>query len=146
MLFLEDILKYILERQLNSKHFCDNFLKQSKVKLLTQFCLGVSCLRWAQIQTSRYVFFAVAGKVKYGCVCNASITSNVSIPMLQMKVCFLWTPWKKIYGSILSQNYSGISRIYLLGDTNVNFSVNIIILNAAIIKYLTETVIFEDGF
>ena len=53
---------------------------------------------------------------------------------------------KRIYGSILRQNYSEISRIYLFRDTNFNFSVNIIIVNATIIKYLTETAIFEDGF
>ena len=64
--------------------------------------------------------------------------------MLQMNICFLWTPW--IDGSILSQNYSEISRIYLLGDANFHFSVNTISLNATIIKYLTETAIFEDGY
>ena len=44
---------------------------------------------------THYVFFAIAGQVKQSCVCNASNASNVSIPMLQMKVCFLWTPWKE---------------------------------------------------
>ena len=62
--------------------------------------------------------------------------------MLQMKVCFS----EKNLRSILSQNDSEISQIYLFGHTNFNFSVNTIILNATIIKYLTETAIFEDGF
>ena len=53
---------------------------------------------------------------------------------------------KRIYGSILHQHYSQISRIYLFADTNFNFSVNTIMLNATIIKYLAETVIFEDSF
>ena len=44
---------------------------------------------------------------------------------------------------MLSQNYS---EMYLFGNTNFNFSVNTIILNYTIIKYLTETVIFEDKF
>ena len=47
---------------------------------------------------------------------------------------------------MLSQNYSEISRAYLFRDTNFNFSVNAIILSAIIIKYLTETAIFEDDF
>ena len=46
----------------------------------------------------------------------------------------------------MSQNYSEISWIYLFGETNFNFSVSSIILNATIIKYLTETGIFEDSF
>ena len=46
----------------------------------------------------------------------------------------------------MSQNYSEISRIYLFGNINFNFNVNTIILNATIIRYLTETAIFEDGF
>ena len=42
---------------------------------------------------------------------------------------------KRIDGSILSQNYSKISRIYLFGNTNFNSSVKTITLNAIIIKY-----------
>ena len=53
---------------------------------------------------------------------------------------------KRIDGSVLSQNYSEINRIYLFGDTNFNFSLNTVILSASIIKYLTETGIFEDDF
>ena len=54
--------------------------------------------------------------------------------------------FKRIYGSILSQNYSEMSRIYLFGASNFNFSVNTIILNTTIVKYLTQTAKFEDGF
>ena len=61
--------------------------------------------------------------------------------MLQMKVCFS----EKNLRSILSQNYSEISQIYLFGGTNFDFSVNTIILNTSIIKNLTETAIFEDS-
>ena len=53
---------------------------------------------------------------------------------------------KRIYRFTFSQNYSEISRIHLFDDTNFNFSVNTIILNATIIKYLTEAELFEDGF
>ena len=75
------------------------------------------------------------------------------LPMLQMFLfqCFKWKSassdfLEKNLRYVLSQNYSEISQIYLFGGTNFNFSVNIIILNVSIIKYLTETAIFEDGF
>ena len=74
-------------------------------------------------------------------------------PVLQMFLfqCFKWKLasselLEKNLRSILSQNYSEITRVYLFSDTNFNFSVNSIILSAIIIKYLTETTIFEDGF
>ena len=35
------------------------------------------------------LFFVTAGQVKWSCVTNAFNASNVSIPMLQMKVCLL---------------------------------------------------------
>ena len=53
---------------------------------------------------------------------------------------------KREDGSVLSQNYSEISRIYLLGDTVIDNSVNTIIPNVTISKYLTKTAIFEDDF
>ena len=75
------------------------------------------------------------------------------IPVLQM---FLFQCFKRNFASselveknlrfILSQNYSEISRIYLFGDTNFNFSVNTIILSATIIKVLTETAILKTAF
>ena len=116
--------------RLTSKHFCDNFLKQSKVKLLTRLCLKPTLLSLNSniAFKTHYVFFAIAQQV-----------NRVVFPMLLNSL-------KRIDGSILNQNYSVISRIYLFGDTYFNFSVNTIILNATIIKYLTKTVIFEDGF
>ena len=83
--------------QLTSKHFCDNFLKQSKTFYTTlprSKPSSLSSISNIAFKT-HYVFFAIAGQVKQSCVCNASNASNVSIPMLQMKVCFLWTPWKE---------------------------------------------------
>ena len=119
--------------QLTSKHFCDNFLKQSKTFYTTLPRSKPSSL--SSISNiafkAHYVFFAIAGQVKQSCVCNASNASNVSIPMLQMKVCFLWTPWKE-FKVHLESNYSEISRVYFFGDTNFNFSVNTIILSAII--------------
>ena len=42
---------------------------------------------------------------------------------------------KRTNGSVLSQIYFEISRIYLFGNTNFNFTKNTIILNAITIKY-----------
>ena len=76
------------------------------------------------------------------------------VPMLQIFLfqCFKWKfgsseiLQKNLRSILLSQNCSEISQIYLFGDTNFNFSVKTIILNATIIEYLTETAIFEYGF
>ena len=67
------------------------------------------------------------------------------LPMLQM---FLFQCFKlkfasselleKNLQSILTQNYSEISRVYLFGNTNFNFSVDTVILSAIIIKYLLK--------
>ena len=116
--------------RLTSKNFRDNFLKQSKVKLLARLRLKPTLLSLNSniAFKTHYVFFAIAQQV-----------NRVVFPMLLNSL-------KRIDGSILNQNYSVISRIYLFGDTYFNFSVNTIILNATIIKYLTKTVIFEDGF
>ena len=138
MLFLEGIPKDISERQLTSKHFCDNFLKQSKVQLLTRLHLGVSQLSWVQVQTelsglTTSFFNCRAGRINLSFQCFQCFkcfycnTSNESLLPLNSL--------KRIERSFLSQNYSEMSRIYFFGNTNFSFSVNTIILNAIIFKY-----------
>ena len=139
MLFLKDVPKYISERQLTSKYFCDNFLKQSKVQLLTRPRLGVSHPCWVQVQKKAF-------KTHWSFLQLQSLSNKVVFPMLPMLQMFRshnasdesllpLNSLKRIDGSILSQNYSKISRIYLFGNTNFNSSVKTITLNAIIIKY-----------
>ena len=71
-----------------------------------------------------------AGEIKlcFQCFkCSYSNASNKSLVPLNSL--------NRSDGSILSQYYSEISRIYLFGSTNFNYSINTIILNATIIKY-----------
>ena len=138
MCYFWRLFRNISERQLNKKHFCDNFLKQSKVQLLTRLRPGVSHLLWAQLkhsfQDSLSLFSncrAVEIEFCFQCFqrfkCLISNASNESLLPLNSL--------KRIDSSTLSQNYSEISWIYLPGDTNFNISVNSIILNAFFIKY-----------
>ena len=107
----------------------------SKVILLTRLYLRVS--------------FFVELKFKYGFQDSLSRFlqlqsrwNRVMFPMLPMFRMFLFQCFKsnllplnsskRIDGSVLSQNYSEISWIYLFGDNNFNFSLNTIILNATI--------------
>ena len=148
MLFLEDIPKYISERQLISKYLFDNFLKQSKASYTTLSWSKLSLLSSSSniAFTTHKVLFCNyrAGEIElffqcFECFkCFYSSASNESLLPLNSL--------ERIDGSILSQNYSETSRIYFFGETNFNFSSNTIFLNATIIKYLTETAIFEDSF
>ena len=124
---MEDTPKYISEHQVTSTHFWDNFLKQSKVKLLTRLCFGVSYfveLKFKQsFQESLCPFCNCrAGKIEL-CFqyfqCFKCFYSNASHENLLHLNCL-----KRIDGSILSPYYSEISRIFLFGDINFNFSVN----------------------
>ena len=147
--FLGDVPKYISERKLTSKYFCDNFLKQSKVQLLTRPRPGVSHLCWVQVQKklsrlTRLFCNCRAGKIKLCFQCfqcfkffypNASNESLLPLNSL-----------KRIDGSILSQNYSEISWIYLFGNTNFNSSVKHYYPKCHYYQILTETAIIKTAF
>ena len=107
----------------------------SKVKVFTQLCLEVSHLRWAQFPTQLLRLTTSFSQLQ-------GRWNRVVFAMLPMLQMFLFQCFKRKFASselleknlrsILSQNYSEISRVYFFGDTNFNFSVNTIILSAII--------------
>ena len=131
---------------MTSKHFCDSFLKQSKTSYTTSPRSKPSSLSSSSniLFKTHYIFFAVAEQVKELCFqwfqcfkcSNSNALNERSLPLNSLK---------RIDVSILSQNYSERSCIYLFGDTNFNFSVNTITLNAPLsniylkVRYLKTT-------
>ena len=132
-------------RQMTSKHFCDNFQKQSKTSYTTSPQSKPPLLSSSSniaFKTDYDFFFNWrAGEIALCSQCFQCFYSKASNESL-----LSLSSYKRTNGSILRQCYSELSWIYLFLDTDFNFSVNTIILNATIVKYLTETAIFEDGF